>query len=520
MGGSGSGSGHTSGTNSLSSSSDNTRDNSMCGTNINTTLSSTINSNVTTSNNSRVTTRSSSPRYKSFRKVPEDYTVKDSYYLSPRVNTRPPNLDYMDPGLLINFEELIENDFSVKENSMSLSARRASKIPTVQVNAECTNVSFESQISPTALMTNSMLNLTSIDSCADTLIETQSEDVFFQQGWEEFSQRKKDTTRRTSKPDNRIATRLSIPKPDLNLNFASPCTYALPICVIDAVPSTLKIIWAAAEYDGLTSKELSPRTPDQRLTPRLPLPLPLLSLPSPLPPSLPPSLPSSLSSSVPSSLPGHLTAHTVECSTVKEIKVEGSSTSNITSTSTSSSATVITSDSSASALEDVSGSSTNCNLNLIAIKKEADCVVKKRPSWHVDDFPPGVWSPFDRGIPTGAVCVPSEEDSNRPDLLLPSPRLSITQNSLANPDGAQPKTEADQQLTLNQNQNQNEIHAVKRRKMNETHIVYPFFGRSAPSAPKIVALRILEYLDGHDLYAASCLNVLWCKAALDEALWE
>jgi hypothetical protein len=61
---------------------------------------------------------------------------------------------------------------------------------------------------------------------------------------------------------------------------------------------------------------------------------------------------------------------------------------------------------------------------------------------------------------------------------------------------------------------------IKRRKMNETKIVYPYFGPTFPQAPKICALRCLEYLDGTDFYSASVLNHLWSKTAMDSALWE
>jgi hypothetical protein len=50
-------------------------------------------------------------------------------------------------------------------------------------------------------------------------------------------------------------------------------------------------------------------------------------------------------------------------------------------------------------------------------------------------------------------------------------------------------------------------------------IVYPFFGKNS-YAPKIIALRCLEYLDGPSLYNMSVVNSLWCQAALDDALWE
>lgn len=53
-----------------------------------------------------------------------------------------------------------------------------------------------------------------------------------------------------------------------------------------------------------------------------------------------------------------------------------------------------------------------------------------------------------------------------------------------------------------------------------TNIVYPFFGEKVPATPKIIALRCLEFLDGPSLYNMSMVNTLWCKAAMDDALWE
>lgn len=79
-------------------------------------------------------------------------------------------------------------------------------------------------------------------------------------------------------------------------------------------------------------------------------------------------------------------------------------------------------------------------------------------------------------------------------------------------------------LLLNKSkQNQSQFksdQALKKRKSNETKIVYPYFGPSLPYAPKICALRCLEYLDGSDFYSVSVLNHLWSKTATDSALWE
>ena len=71
-----------------------------------------------------------------------------------------------------------------------------------------------------------------------------------------------------------------------------------------------------------------------------------------------------------------------------------------------------------------------------------------------------------------------------------------------------------------QQQQQQQAVPFKKRKINESIITYPFFGINQPSAPKIVALRCLEYLDGPSLYNMSVVNTLWSKAAMDEALWE
>lgn len=51
-------------------------------------------------------------------------------------------------------------------------------------------------------------------------------------------------------------------------------------------------------------------------------------------------------------------------------------------------------------------------------------------------------------------------------------------------------------------------------------IVYPFFGPDYPETPKLIALKVLDYLSGKDIYSMSVVNSLWNKAAMDEALWE
>lgn len=50
--------------------------------------------------------------------------------------------------------------------------------------------------------------------------------------------------------------------------------------------------------------------------------------------------------------------------------------------------------------------------------------------------------------------------------------------------------------------------------------MYPFFGSHRPPITKLIALSCLEYLDGPSLYSMSCVNRIWCQAAMDDALWE
>lgn len=66
---------------------------------------------------------------------------------------------------------------------------------------------------------------------------------------------------------------------------------------------------------------------------------------------------------------------------------------------------------------------------------------------------------------------------------------------------------------------------LKKRKVDDTfpdkkEPKYPFFGPSLPPTTKLIALSCLEYLDGPSLYSISCVNHLWCQAAMDDALWE
>ena len=55
---------------------------------------------------------------------------------------------------------------------------------------------------------------------------------------------------------------------------------------------------------------------------------------------------------------------------------------------------------------------------------------------------------------------------------------------------------------------------------NHHRETYPFFGVHLPNTTKLVALKILDHLDGKSIYAMSVVSVLWNAVALDDALWE
>ncbi len=48
---------------------------------------------------------------------------------------------------------------------------------------------------------------------------------------------------------------------------------------------------------------------------------------------------------------------------------------------------------------------------------------------------------------------------------------------------------------------------------------YPFFGPDHPECPKLVALKVLDYLDNKDIYSASITSTYWARASMDDALW-
>ena len=46
-----------------------------------------------------------------------------------------------------------------------------------------------------------------------------------------------------------------------------------------------------------------------------------------------------------------------------------------------------------------------------------------------------------------------------------------------------------------------------------------FFGSDHPECPKLVALKVLDYLDNKDIYSASITSTYWARASMDDALW-
>lgn len=63
-------------------------------------------------------------------------------------------------------------------------------------------------------------------------------------------------------------------------------------------------------------------------------------------------------------------------------------------------------------------------------------------------------------------------------------------------------------------------HKKRRVQFCQNVILYPFFGHTLPPTPKLVALKILDYLPSKDIYSMSIVNSLLSQAATDDALWE
>ena len=71
-----------------------------------------------------------------------------------------------------------------------------------------------------------------------------------------------------------------------------------------------------------------------------------------------------------------------------------------------------------------------------------------------------------------------------------------------------------------QDQQKGSSRPLKKRRTKEATPTFSFFGQQLPKTPKIIALRCFDFLDGKSIYSSSLVSSLWCKAALDDALWE
>ena len=108
------------------------------------------------------------------------------------------------------------------------------------------------------------------------------------------------------------------------------------------------------------------------------------------------------------------------------------------------------------------------------------------------------------------------KDKTKSNILIERNLPKVHQSTTLTPSSPSYRIKSKQNNTPFKSENQ----ALKKRKINEMKIIYPYFGNSLPHAPKICALRCLEYLNGSDFYSVSVVNHLWSKTATDNALWE
>ena len=430
------------------------------------TATSAYTSNFNSANNSVNITRASSPRAlrmpKKYPKSPilGSNPVKDPIYISPRGECETKNSD---PRSFEGFGRAlipIRNDNQIFKREKPLHS-----------GLEC-----PSQAIPTRLYSDvlDMLNLTSIDSCVDTLISNQSEDS--RKHWDDL-QRKKDkisdlAQKKGRKVEHRVATRLSNLRKELSLNITN-----IPQTMGDQPPSSYGSASFRLPYmESLAVAAVdSPRIPSApAISPRIPGPGSTFETPSPgLRSTIPsPALPSPRDSvlALPLSLPLPLSS-----------------------------------------------------------ENKIDPLMKKRPSWHVEDLPPDGHSP--------CLFIPVESPKSGDSIDNGHNHgLSLDWSSVGGEGTIYLKTNSTDTLSdhnesllstvsnTNPTSTSNTIsthhHAVKRRKMNESVVVYPFFGQHLPGTPKVVALRVLEFLEGRDLYSTSCLSLLWSKTATDDSMWE
>ena len=394
-------------------------------------------------------TRASSPRAlrmpKKYPKSPiGSIPLKDPIYISPRGECETKNSD---PRSFEGFGRamipiVMDNQIFKREKPL-------------HSGLEC-----PSQVIPTRLYSDvlDMLNLTSIDSCVDTLISSQSEDS--RKHWDDL-QRKKDkitdlAQKKGRKVEHRVATRLSNLRKELSLNITN-----MPQTGSEQPPAQ----YGAASFRLPYMESLavaavdSPRIPSAPIiSPRIPGPGSTFETPSP-----------GLRSTVPSpAFP-----------------------------------------------------SPRDSVLALPTDNKMDSLMKKRPSWHVEDLPPDGQSP--------CLFIPVESpksdiiDKGHNNGLNLDWSSSGAEGNYLNSNSTDSTTDPNESLissASNTNSTSTHHHAVKRRKMNETVVVYPFFGRNLPATPKVVALRVLEFLEGRDLYSTSCLSLLWSKTATDESMWE
>jgi hypothetical protein len=325
--------------------------------------------------------------------------------------------------------------------------------------------------------TGDVMNLNSIDSCVDKLISAQSEDV--KKHWEQLQMRKKE--KQFDLIDRRAENRLGLrpynaPKePDysyMSHPTSSVAAFFTNITTPPSIPQSQSLSNLTLSPNGVMTPIVPARltSEDARIHPGIQI----------------------QGLGVPPSLEADMKNPSLACASNSR---RGSGTAIEVHRRGSGSAIEVHRRGSGSTIE--SHGSRDC--------MPVDIAPKKRPSWHVEEFDLNDYCP---GI--------SADGAQGQGSMGPNEENNSDQGSVSTEMGAVGALD----INAESAQNTSVSHSVKRRKMQETCVVYPFFGRAVPSVPKVVALRVLEYLDSRELYSASCLNTLWCKAAMDEALWE
>lgn len=129
-----------------------------------------------------------------------------------------------------------------------------------------------------------------------------------------------------------------------------------------------------------------------------------------------------------------------------------------------------------------------------------------------------------------------ESDNNRVDIIIGANKSQEINNNQIKNEESQDDNEEDgdgsdgddgdgedgeeEQEEQEQEGQQKQQHFLQKTLKEKHEPVYPFFGGNLPPTTKIIALSCLEYLDGPSLYSVSCVNHLWNRAVMDDALWE